>query len=237
MIHAVAILANAGHGKSTAAQFLRDRYDAKIVSFVTPLKRMAKAVMRFTDEQLYGTQAQKERVDPRYGFSARTFMRRAGTEGLRDCFWPTIHVEGLMKLLEREESQDHDDLYVVDDMRFRNEAACFGEVDAAVEKPHRTAVIKLICTDAPPVVGGHQSESEIDLVPPEHIAATVVSSRKQGLAHLYSEIEKAFETAPRLAPFRRLLREGAARRILKKVDDAGPWPTSILALPGSESTR
>lgn len=211
MVYAVAILANAGNGKTTVAKFLHDRYDVEIVSLASPLKAFAKAVMNFTDKQLYGTQAEKERIDPRYGMSARTFVKKAGTEGLRECFWPTIHVDGLMRTLEREESDEFDQMYCVDDCRFLNEAAAFGEVNASIEKPHRTAVIKLVCTDAPPVDLSHRSEAEIDLVPPEHIAATVVSSRIQGLDHLYSEIEKAFERAPRLAPFRRLLREGAAR--------------------------
>lgn len=221
MIHAIALLANAGAGKTTVAKFLHDRYDVEIVSLATPLKAFAKAVMNFTDKQLYGTQAEKERIDPRYGMSARTFVKKAGTEGLRECFWPTIHVDGLMRTLEREESEEFDQMYCVDDCRFLNEATEFGEVNASIEKPHRTAVIKLICTDAPPVDLSHRSEAEIALVPPEHIAATVVSSRAQGLEHLFSEVEKAFERAPRLAPFRRLLREGAARVAIKQLTEQG----------------
>lgn len=214
MLYVVALLANAGNGKTTAAKYLADRYDAKIVSLATPLKRACQRVMKFSDAQLYGTQAQKEAMDPRYGFSARDFMRSMGTEGLRDCFWPEIHIEGLMRTLEREELEDRDALHLVDDLRFLNEAGAFGQVNPSIDRHHHTAVMKIVCTDAPPVNTLHRSEAEIDLVPAEHIAATVVSSKAQGLQHLYSEIDRAFATAPRLAPFRRLLVEGSARRAL-----------------------
>lgn len=212
MIHCIGFLARAGHGKSAAAKYLVENYDAKIVSLAGPLKRVAKAVMKFSDEQLYGTQDQKEAMDPRYGFSSRYFLRALGTEGLRDEFWPSVHLEAFQKSLERDDASiDFDRLYGCDDVRFLNEAEFLGAPTPLVPRDMHSAVIKLVCTDAPEPTGEHPSETQIDLVPPENIAATVVSSRAQGISHLCSEIDRVIAETPRLAPFRRLLREGAAR--------------------------
>jgi hypothetical protein len=157
-IYCIGLLANAGHGKTTAARYLADKYDAKIVSLAGPLKRVAQKVMGFSDQQLYGTQAEKEAVDPRYGFSARHFLRTLGTEGLREEFWPEVHLDAFRKSLEREALKfDHDVLFVCDDVRFPNEA----EMLCALS-PHSavcSAVIKIVCTDAPPVSVKHASEN------------------------------------------------------------------------------
>jgi hypothetical protein len=208
LIHVLALLGNAGHGKTSAANYLVDNFDAKIFPLAGPLKRAAKKIMRFTDAQIYGTQAEKEALDPRYGFSGREFCKRLGTEGLRDEFGDMIHLRRLAELLAKEDAEtDFDRLYVVDDCRFRNEAEFF-----AFPELHdmHSAVIKIVATDVP-VDQRHASEAEVLLVPEDQLAATVVSSRAQGLAHLCTELMAAFAAEPRLAKFRRVLDEGRAR--------------------------
>lgn len=211
MIYVLGLLGNAGHGKSSLAKRLVESYDARIISMAGPLKRCSKAVMKFSDDQLYGTQEQKERVDPRYGFSARTFLRLLGTEGLRDHYWPTVHIDAFYKELERDDAaSNHDVWHICDDVRFVNETEFLGAPTPLVPRDMHSAVIKIVCTDAPTIETKHASE-QIDLIPPEHIAATVVSSRAQGMDHLLAGLVAAIATKPRLAPFRRLITEGARR--------------------------
>jgi hypothetical protein len=205
----IGLLAQAGHGKSTAAKYLEKSYDAKIVSLAGPLKRAAKAVMKFSDEQLYGSQEAKERIDKRYGMSARTFLRLLGTEGLRDCFWPSIHLDKLQLEIESQaDTTPFSRIHVVDDVRFLNEVEHLN----LQKNTHggMSAVIRLICTDSPPVESKHTSE-QIDAIPSEIIAATITSSRQQGIKHLTSEIERVIDKEPRLAPFKRIFRESRQR--------------------------
>lgn len=111
----------AGSGKSTVANHLVEKYGAFRYSFAQPLKEMVKRALQFTDEQVYGTQEQKEAIDPRYGHSARWFLQRIGTDGCRatfgEDFWTRmLTAEGGM--IYRQNPR----LAVIDDMRFINEA-------------------------------------------------------------------------------------------------------------------
>jgi hypothetical protein len=207
MIHVLGLLAKAGHGKTTAAKYLQETYGAKIVSLATPLKRCAQKVMAFSDEQLYGTQAQKEALDPRYGMSARTFLQRLGTEGLREEFGPNVHIQALVGLLERLDSvsEDHD-VFVVDDVRFPN------EVEALVKSDDmHGGVIKIVCQDAPIRAGSHASESGIDEVPEELLAATIVSSSGEGVYDLHNKLESALRKSSRLFPIARQLNKNRTK--------------------------
>jgi dephospho-CoA kinase len=195
MIFVLGLLAKAGHGKTNAANYLRDTYGAKIVSLAGPLKRCAQKVMRFSQEQLFGTQAQKEAIDPRYGMSARMFLQKLGTEGLREEFGEDVHIRALLAWMERQDtvSEDHC-VYVVDDVRFVNEVEALALTDS-----FHGAVIKIVCTDAPGGAGDHASESSIDSVPDELLAATVISSRALGVEDLRQKLEAAIHKSPKLA--------------------------------------
>lgn len=229
MILFLSLLGRAGHGKSTAARYFVERHNAKIISLAAPLKRAAQKVMGFTGAQLWGTQEEKEAVDIRFlrlsdaGLlpfnSARRFLQLLGTDGLRDEFDPDIHLDTLLKHAAREYSNRLAEfadveiqryptqLYIVDDSRFPNEIAYFNrvathELARRFPVPIAGATIKVVCTDAPPPVGimaSHASESSIDLIHESEIAATVVSSRAQGTAHLIAGLENAIATAPRLS--------------------------------------
>jgi hypothetical protein len=165
--------------------------------------------MGFSHEQIYGTQAEKEAVDPRYGMSAREFLQRLGTEGLRQEFGQEIHVQALMNHIAKLDDNAAKDLvYVVDDVRFPNEINAIVNSDS-----HHGACIKIVCTDAPSTPNaGHASEASIDLIYPEQIAATLVSSRAQGVPHLLGELEQALDSVTKLAPFRRVLQSARGIR-------------------------
>ncbi len=113
----IGLLGPAGAGKSSAAAYLERMYDAKRYSLASPLKEIAKKTLSFSDEQLYGTQEQKEAEDPRYGFSARWFLQRLGTEGCRDVLGANVWVSACLDKIKR----DHPHLAVIEDVRFRNE--------------------------------------------------------------------------------------------------------------------
>lgn len=212
MIHVVALLARAGHGKTTIANYLRDKYGVRVVSLATPLKAAAKAVMGFSDAQLYGSQAEKEAFDTNGArdakgdlLSARLFLQRLGTEGLREHFGQNVHLDALVYRMRNDydaaqtTETERPVVFGVDDVRFPNEAVYLNELE------HEHAwVIKLVCTDAPPSGNdSHPSERGIDEVPESEIAATITSSRALGTEDLIAKFEFALDT--RLKPLKTAL--------------------------------
>ncbi len=198
MIHVIGLLARAGHGKTTVANYLRDEYGVEIVSLASPLKKIAKVVFDFSDDQLYGTQAQKEAIDPRYGFSARIALQKLGTEGIRAHLGAETFCEGLALAVRRKyealserppqgprgaNDAGPSMVCAVDDMRFPNEAEFVAELDRRESRRDGAPkmfghVLKIVCLDAPPSGNdAHASEAGIDLVEPRHIDATIVSRR------------------------------------------------------------
>lgn len=192
MIYILGLLAKSGHGKTTVARHLVELYGAHIRSLAGPMKRAVRSVFGFSDGQLWGSQADKEAIDRRYGFSPRWLLQRLGTEGLRAEFGEDVHLRALLNGLRREEAAlpagAAPILYIVDDVRFPNDARFVAE--GGVD--HRGAVLKIVSTDVAPLAHGlHASESAIDQVRPEDIAAAVVSSRAQGVRHMLGEVDRA----------------------------------------------
>lgn len=215
MIYIVGLLAKSGHGKTTVARYLADHHGAEIRSIAGPMKRAMQRVFDFSDGQMWGTQADKEAIDPRYGFSPRWLLQRLGAEGLRDEFGDDIHLRALLRevrLAQRERlGVARHRLIVVDDVRFPNDARFL-----AVGGPdYRGVVLKLVCTDAPlpsGAAGNHASELGIDSVDPQDIAATIVSSRAQGTVHLFEQVRRALE-------------QGEVARLLRPVLGGGATDT------------
>ena len=220
MTYVIALLAKAGHGKTTIAKHLEKTYGTRTMSLAGPLKRVAQTVMNFSDAQIYGTQAEKEAIDPRYGFSARTFLQRLGTDGLRREFGSDVHVNALLRDIARISNRRDPNVpdttptaFVVDDARFTNEV----EAIVAPRDPRGKVIgacIKIVCTDAPAPAGDmatHPSEMGIDHVPSELISATLVSSRALGVDHLVGEFEKALNTNLYLGLLAKRLRGGARK--------------------------
>lgn len=114
----IALCGPAGSGKSTVANYLVEKYGAQRYGFAMPLKEMVKRALDLSDDQVYGTQEQKEAVDPRYLHSARWFLQRIGTEGCRAVFGEDFWTKQCIDMIRRQ----HQSLAVIEDMRFANEA-------------------------------------------------------------------------------------------------------------------
>lgn len=179
MTNIVGFVGRAGSGKSTAAAHVLARCGGARFSLAEPLKLMARDVLGFSHEQLYGTQAQKEAVDPRYGFSPRWFLQRLGTEGCRKHLGPDVWVHALMRAIGLWRSCGASGVAVVDDVRFPNEADAIRAAGGFV--------VRLVCPDAPPTPGAeHASEALVDDVPSDW---TIVSPRTPDSADLKSRID------------------------------------------------
>lgn len=114
----IGLMGAAGSGKSTAAKYLAEKFQGKRYSLADPLKEIAMRTFGFSREQCYGTQAQKETVDPRYGFSPRWLLQRLGTEGCRAVLGESVWTDALLRRIAFEKPA----LAIVEDVRFINEA-------------------------------------------------------------------------------------------------------------------
>ena len=177
----IGLLGPAGAGKSTAAEYLVEKYDATRYSLAKPLKEMAKRVLGFSDEQVYGTQEQKERVDPRFGFSARHFLQRLGTEGIRETFGPDVWVD----LLLRKVSAERPKIAVVDDVRFVSETIA---IQSTSIQPMRGMIWRLENPERETTADAtHASEAEWKIAPYDFAIAPI----GRGLKQLYALLDDA----------------------------------------------
>lgn len=190
----IGLLGPAGAGKSTVAKYLLEKcYNAKVYSLAAPLKEIAKRVMLFTDEQLYGTQAQKEAPDIRYGFSARTFLQRLGTDGIRDVLGTDVWITACLRKIKVEGP----DVAIVEDLRFINEACAFRNAD----KTH-PGLFGYVWRLVPPsdgisdgqklAAGAHPSELEWSRAPYD----SSLEPNKRGVAELQHLVDVVLEQYP-----------------------------------------
>lgn len=128
----IALTGPAGAGKSTAAAYLAARYGAVRYSLAYPLKEIARRALDFSYPQVYGTQADKDAEDPRYGFSPRWFLQRLGTEGIRDVLGADFWVRHALERI----AADAPRVATIDDCRFENEAHAIRAAGGVVIRLH-----------------------------------------------------------------------------------------------------
>lgn len=174
----IGLCGRAGSGKSTVARYLRDNYGAQVFALADPLKRMAMDIWGFSEEQVYGDASIKEAPDPRTGITPRWALQKLG-QAARDHLGGDVWIQRLLRRIERSEG-----LCVVEDVRYRNEVVALRERGGII--------FSLVCTDylnARFSFNEHPSELEPDLIPVGHVDAEIRSSRKQGLAHLLTQVD------------------------------------------------
>lgn len=197
----IAVVGPAGAGKTSIAEHLEQVYGAKRYAFAHALKEIAKRTLDLSEEQVRGTQAQKEAVDPRYGFSPRWFLQRLGTEGVRtvlgEDFWTRMTIE----LIKR----DAPTLAVIEDARFSNECAIVREGWQSVESNHFARHSGYVWRVLPPAGhsastddGTHASEREWR----DAVCDAVIQPRAKGLPELFAHVDDICRTL-HLFPVRR----------------------------------
>jgi hypothetical protein len=174
----IAIMGPAGSGKSTAAEYLVERYGAVRYSFARPLKELVRRAFDLTEAQVYGSQADKEAIDPRYGHSPRWLLQRIGTEGGRAVFGESFWTDQALNLIRDEGPA----LAVIDDCRFVSEAR------AVLARP-RGEVWRLQCASGAQSsdAGTHASEREWRDAP-----TTADILVEYGVANLRAAIDEAY---------------------------------------------
>lgn len=156
----IGFLASKNSGKTTVANYLIDNYQFVEFSFANCLKRACQELFLFTNEQVFGTQEQKEAPDSRwFGCSPRKMLQFVGTDLLRENLNKIMPGLGKdifihhFKLWYLKELKNNPDLNVViSDVRFQN------EIDAIQQLGGK--VVKII---RPNIVADDQHSSEIEL--------------------------------------------------------------------------
>lgn len=113
-----------GCGKSTVAKIINKLHDYEIISFATPIKDMLR-VLGLGDAELNDPTI-KEIVLDEYGKTPREMMQSLGTEWGRMLVSGDVWISALRKQLKPQKN------YVIDDVRFDNEARFVRERGAVI---------------------------------------------------------------------------------------------------------
>lgn len=156
-------------GKDTTADYVARNYPKyEKYSFATPMKEMLREGLGLTEEQLHGTNAQKEVVDPRYSRTSRYIMQTIGTEWGRKLIHPDIWVNALDQRIGA-------GFAVIADVRFENEAAFVRENGFLIHLSGRSAQVR-----------DHVSEAGVEF---DAGANDVRVSNDANLATLYMRVQ------------------------------------------------
>lgn len=184
----IGLLGRAGSGKSTAARHLAEKYGAARLALATPLKELAKRMYEFTDEQVFGTQAQKEAVDPRWGISPREAMIRLG-DGARHVLGRDVWTDACFRTAGWLRDQGVK-LIVVEDVRYPNEAEKIQGWLPRTPSRDLGVVIKLVCPDGVSLVDVNApSERSVDEVPSSSVDYLIESRVSPGSVDLLSKLD------------------------------------------------
>lgn len=138
-----------GSGKDTCADHLVKEYGFVKKSFADPLKKACKELFLFSDEQLYGTQEQKETPDSKwFGCSPRKALQYVGTDLLRNNLnniMPglnnDIFTHHFKLWYENAKATNPDVRVVMADVRFQNEINLIQSLGGIVIKIDRPSVL------------------------------------------------------------------------------------------------
>lgn len=131
MVKIVGIIGAAGSGKTLVAEHLVQHYAYTRTRFAAPLKRMLKAGLGLTDEQLDGHEKMTP-IPALNGVTPRQLMQTLGTEWGRRRVDPNLWV----KCWKRDALSINGDV-VVDDVRFPNEAAAVKQLGGTLWRVYR----------------------------------------------------------------------------------------------------
>jgi hypothetical protein len=182
----IGLLGPAAAGKSTIATYLIEKYGAKRYSFAYPLKEIVRRAFSLTDDQVYGSQSEKERTDPRYNVSARWLLQKIGTEGIRDVLGIDFWWKNCIDRIEAAQPE----LVVIEDVRFANEVAGLLALNEGLNPKFPKVHVWRIEAPAERETQAdaeHQSESEWETCP----FTNLVKPEVYGLTELYDAADQA----------------------------------------------
>lgn len=171
----IGIAGRAGSGKDTCGNLLISS-GARGFATGDHQKRLAKAVFGFSDAQLWGTQAEKEAIDPRWGISARVALDRL--VAVREIHGEDVLINTTFRKIRADfwGREDSGRLYVVTDVRFPNEARAI-----ARSNDHEGYVIRLRCPNANTTVDPNsKTERSVDEIDPSDVYAEIEAPRSEG---------------------------------------------------------
>lgn len=181
----IGLAGRAGSGKSTCASWLVERHGAVEHSFARPVKSLTRELFDLTEEQVNGTQAQKEAIDPRWGQSGRQLMNKVGDAARRhvaDDIW----IRGVLRAIEQSTVR----IAVISDVRFPNEADIINRAGGVV--------IRLRCPDAQTSVDPNTAtERGVDEIAAEHVTVELSIARSPDAHVLLREF--AYAIYPHIA--------------------------------------
>jgi len=143
----IGISGKIGSGKDVLGQYLRVKFNYKIVKFADKIKEVS-ALLTGTDISMHATQQGKQTVLGQWGMTVREFQQRLGTEAMRnglhkDCW--VISTLANYKPCSK---------WAITDVRFKNEA------NAILKEGGR--LIRILRPNNPFPQSNHQSETDLD---------------------------------------------------------------------------
>ena len=169
-------------GKSTVADYISGRWGFLEVSWAYPLKEIiGKQIFGLTQEQIYGSNADRERIIPEWNLSSRQILQKVGTDMFRNNIDKDIWVKWGLRYIDSIFSRLENSV-VVSDTRFPNELECLKKYSE--EKKITFASINivrkgLISEDT------HSSENALEGYPFDYI----IEGGDGELKWLYAQIE------------------------------------------------
>jgi len=149
-----------GCGKSIVASLLTDLLsNHQRVSFATPLKRaVSNMLIDLGLPSFHYVYANKEVIIPELGVSARHMLQTLGTEWGRACIHPDFWVMTARARTQRIMADSGS--VVIDDVRFRNEAAMIRDLGGELWRVERPGVS---------YSGDHGSEGGLEDITPDRV--------------------------------------------------------------------
>lgn len=131
-----------GSGKTAAAEYLAHKYGFVRYSFATPVKQIA-SILGFPHSAL--NEPMEKETYTQWGISSRSLMQRIGTDFGRVLF-PQMFPEYAqhtdrslwLELMHQTLSRSHTTRFVIDDVRFCDEADYIRQNGGALIRVHRT---------------------------------------------------------------------------------------------------
>lgn len=144
----IGLLGIKNSGKTTASNFLVNTHHFVEFSFATCLKRACQELFLLTDEQVFGSQEQKETPDEKwFGCTPRKILQFIGTDLLRenlDKIMPglgkDIFIHHFKIWYQNKLSKNPNIHVVVSDVRFQNEVDAIHQLGGKIVKIERPCI-------------------------------------------------------------------------------------------------